>query len=64
MHGIPVRFMNKKVAKGLCETVGQVCHLPNAPTTDGGCFMRVRVLVDISQPFCRGRVIALDDDKD
>ena len=27
VHGIPVRFMNKRVAKGLYETVGQVCHL-------------------------------------
>ena len=26
--------------------------------------MRVRVLVDISQPLCRGRVISLDDDKE
>ncbi|KAK9987692.1 hypothetical protein SO802_027931 [Lithocarpus litseifolius] len=62
VHGIPVRFMNKRVAEGLCETVGQVCHLQNAPTVDGGSFMRVRVLVDISQPLCRGRVIAFDDD--
>ena len=48
VYGIPVRFMNKKVAEGLCETVGQVCHLPNAPTADGGSFMRVHVLIDIS----------------
>ena len=48
VHGILVRFMNKKVAEGLCETVGQVCHLPNAPMVDEGNFMRVHVLVDIS----------------
>ncbi|XP_075665196.1 uncharacterized protein At4g02000-like [Castanea sativa] len=64
VHGIPVRFMNKEVAEGLCETVGQVCHLHNAPTEDGGSFMRVRVLVDISLPLCRGRVIALDDNRE
>ena len=50
VHGIPVRFMNKRVAEGLCEIAGQVCHLQNAPTEDAGSFMRVRVLVDISQP--------------
>ena len=26
--------------------------------------MRVRVLVDISQPLCRGKVLTLDDDKE
>ena len=26
--------------------------------------MQVRVLVDVTQPLCRGRVISLDDDKD
>ena len=64
VHGIPVRFMNKRVAKGLCEIVGQVCHLQNAPTEDGGSFMRVWVLVDISQPLCRGRVIAFDNNRE
>ena len=64
VHGISVRFMNNRVAEGLCETAGQVCHLQNAPTEDGGSFMRVRVLVDISQPLCRGRVIAFDDSRE
>ena len=64
VHGIPVKFMNKRVAEGLCEIVGQVCHQQNAPTEDGGSFMRVRVLVNISQPLCRGRVIAFDDNRE
>ena len=64
VHGIPVKFMNKRGAEGLCEIVGQVCHQQNAPTEDGGSFMRVRVLVNISQPLCRGRVIAFDDNRE
>ena len=56
--------MNNRVAEGLCETAGQVCHLQSAPTEDGGSFMRVRVLVDISQPLCKGRVIAFDDNRE
>ncbi|KAL0003349.1 hypothetical protein SO802_017130 [Lithocarpus litseifolius] len=64
VHGIPVRFMNKRVAEGLCETMGQECHLQNALTEDGGSFMRVRILVNISQPLCRGRVIAFDDNRE
>ena len=34
------------------------------PIEDGGGFMRVRVLVDVSQPLCRGRVICLEDGKE
>ena len=41
VHGIPIRFMNPKVAEGLCEMAGQVVRHPNTPTEDGGSFMRV-----------------------
>ena len=56
--------MNKRVAEGLCEIAGQVCHLQNAPTEDGGSFMWLWVLVDISQPLCRERVIAFDNNRE
>lgn len=62
MHGIPVKFMTTTVAESLCETVGQVQK--QSQTEECGGFMRVRVLVDVTQPLCRGRVISLDDDKD
>ena len=56
--------MNPTVAAGVCETVGTIiCH-PKMPIEDGGGFMRVRVLIDITQPLCRGRVICLEDDKE
>ncbi|XP_075663249.1 uncharacterized protein LOC142632800 [Castanea sativa] len=64
VHGIPLRYMNPTVAAGLCETVGKViCH-PKIPIEDGGGFMKVQVLIDISHPLCRGRVICLEDDKE
>ena len=64
VHGIPLGYMNLTVAVGVCETVGTViCH-PKMPIEDGGGFMRVQVLIDISQPLCRGRVICLEDDKE
>ena len=64
VHGIPLGYMNPTVAVGVCETVGTViCHL-KMPNEDGGGFMRVQVLIDISQPLCRGRVICLEDDKE
>ena len=62
VHGIPVKFMTTTVAESLCETVGQVQKQPQ--TEECGGFMRVRVLVDVTQPLCRGRVISLDDDKE
>ena len=64
VHGIPMKFMNPTVAEGLCKTVGVVQNQSNLRTEEYGGFMRVRVLVDISQPLCQGRVIALDDDKE
>ena len=56
--------MNPTVATGLCETVGTVINHPKMPIEDGGGFMRVWVLVDVSQPLCRGRVICLEDGKE
>ena len=64
VHGIPMKFMNQTVAEGLCETVGVVQNQSNTKTEESGGFMRVRVLVDISQPLCRGKVLTLDDDKE
>ena len=64
VHGIPLGYMNPTVAAGLCETVGKVINHPKRPIEDGGGFMRVWVLVDVSQPLCRGRVICLEDGKE
>ena len=64
VHGIPMKFMNQTVAEGLCETVGVVQNQSNTKTVESGGFMRVKVLVDISQPLCRGKVLTLDDDKE
>ena len=48
VHGIPLRYMNLTMVIGLCETVGKViCH-PKIPIEDGGGFIRVQVLIDIS----------------
>lgn len=64
VHGIPVKFMTKIVAESLCETVGQVQNQPPTRTEECRGFMQVRVLLDVTQLVCRGRVITLDDGKD
>lgn len=45
--------------KSLCETVGEVQKSNGVLDENGGSFFRVRVVVDITLPLCRGRVITL-----
>ena len=60
---IPLRFRKKEVAEQICETVGTILHPNEAADCEGGSFIRVIVLVDISKPLCRGRLITLEDGK-
>ena len=53
--------MSKKVAKSLCDIVGEVRKSPDSTEDDGGNFFRVRVNIDISLPLCRGGVITLEN---
>ena len=61
---IPVRFRNREVAEQICEAIGTIIHPLEAPDSDGGSFIRVRVLVDISLPLCRGRIITLENGRE
>ena len=61
---IPLRFRNREVAEQICESVGTILLPDDAPDCDGGSFIRVRVVIDISRPLCRGRLITLDDGKE
>ncbi|KAL0007215.1 hypothetical protein SO802_008717 [Lithocarpus litseifolius] len=60
---IPLRFKHRKIAEQICEPIGMILHPNETLEYDGGSFTRVRVLMDISQPLCRGRLITLEDDK-
>ena len=64
VYDIPVRFRNREVAEQICEPIGAIIHPPDAHDSDGGSFIRVRVLVDISLPICRGRLITLENGKE
>ena len=59
VHDIPFSFQTRKVAEKLCETVGDILKSDGATDDDGGSLFWVRVLVNITSPLCRGRVITL-----
>ena len=53
--------MMKEVAENICDIVGEVQKLASAVTDEGGHFIRVRVMIDITLPLCQGRVITLEN---
>ena len=63
VHDIPIRFMNQKVAEGICSTVGTVIRKPDTEV-DGGGFMRVKVSLDITRPLSKGRMVSLGQGKE
>ena len=60
LHGLPIKFMTTTMVENLCKLAGQVLRLPNAKTEECGGFMRLRVMVDFSQPLYQGRVVTLE----
>lgn len=56
VHDIPVRYLNREVAKDLCEAMGVVNRDSIITDVDRGCVMRIRVWVNVSLPLCRGRI--------
>ena len=61
VHNILVRFMNTKVAEGICDIVDEIQKSTKVVDDDGIYFMRVRVSIDITLPLCRGRVITMEN---
>ena len=62
IHNLPLRYMNHEVAEGIGETLGTVVKLEDKTKMEGGSFMRVRVVIDISKPsLCRCRKIILSE---
>ena len=54
VHGLPLRYMTIEAAEKLCGGVGEVIKQSDSKVYDGGNFVHVKVLVDITMPSCRG----------
>ena len=61
VHDIPIQYMTKEVAKNIWDIVGEVQKSVGAVTDEGGHFIRVQVMIDITLPLCQGRVITLEN---
>ena len=59
-----MRMLDPETTYELGETIGPVVPSENDKELIGGDFLRVRVEVDVSRPFCRGRKVVLEDDKE
>ena len=61
VHEILVHYMTKTVAESLCEIVGEVQKSTDDVDDEDGHFIRVRVLIDVTLPLCRGRLITMEN---
>jgi len=59
VYDIPVSFMNKTVAEGLCSGIGEVCST-DFSVMEGGDHVRVRVILNVTKPLCCGRKFSLE----
>ncbi|XP_030963782.1 uncharacterized protein LOC115984941 [Quercus lobata] len=60
VHNIPIRYMNMAAAEKICEVLGEVVRGLESSVNERGNFIRVRVMMDVSVPISRGRVVTLE----
>lgn len=53
--------MTKEIAKDICGSIGEVNRQDHIYRRKGGCYISVRVTIDITKPLCRGRVVHLEE---
>lgn len=55
--------MTMESVEKISDVIGEVTQPTKAKDADGGNFLRVKVVVDLSLPLCHGRLILLENDK-
>ncbi|XP_023918539.1 uncharacterized protein LOC112030085 [Quercus suber] len=63
VHGLPMKYMTITAAEKVCGVVGDVISQSEQRLYDGGHFIRVKVVVDVTMPLCRSRLISLSNNK-
>ena len=58
-----MKYMTVAVAEKVCGIVGEVINQSEQRLYDGGHFIRVKVVVNVTIPLCRGRLVSLSDNK-
>ncbi|XP_075650154.1 uncharacterized protein At4g02000-like [Castanea sativa] len=64
VHGLPFSLLTREVALSLGATLGTVIKPADYSEMQGGNFVRVRVVVDITKPLSRGRLVTWECDKE
>ena len=62
LHNIPLSHMTTNVAISLGQSLGRVTIPPDESELQGGDFMRVRVVMNITEALCRGRRVTFNND--
>ena len=61
VHDISVHFLTRAMVEEICDIIGEVQKSTGVVDEEGGHFIRVHVLIDISLPLCRGKLITMED---
>ncbi|XP_030922912.1 uncharacterized protein At4g02000-like [Quercus lobata] len=64
IHELPFSFMSMEVAISIGESIGDVIPTKDSSELKGSNYMRIRVVIDITKPLCRGRRVTWDQDSD
>ena len=64
IHNLPLGYLTPEVALEIGESLGIVNKSVALSDMVGGNFIRIRMLLDITRPLCRGRIISLDSNDD